>query len=127
MGLLAGTWAVVGFTTLTSPPKGTSAGLGILLVAAGVAVLVPAVAAVPTRLAPAAVLVLASLRFGVTGAYHLSGGDAGWKAAAGIAGLVLGAAALYTALALELEGTTGRSVLPVGRRSAGGPGAGAPL
>jgi succinate-acetate transporter protein len=115
MGVLAGTWAVVGLTTFTSPPGSTSPGLGVLLVTAGLAMLVPAVAAAPAKVAPAAVMGLAALRFLVTGAYQLSSGAA-WKAAAGWVGLLLGLVALYTALALELEGTTGRTVLPVGRR-----------
>jgi succinate-acetate transporter protein len=115
MGILAGTWAVVGLATLTSPPGSTSAGLGVLLVTSGLAMLVPAVAAFPAKVAPATVMGLAALRFLVTGAYQLTGG-AGWKAVAGWVGLLLGAVAFYTALAMELEGTTGRSVLPLGRR-----------
>jgi succinate-acetate transporter protein len=118
MGILAGTWAVIGLTTLTSPPGSTSAGLGILLVTSGLAMLVPAVGAAPTKVAAAAVMGLAALRFLVTGGYHLSG-SAGWKAAAGWVGLLLGAVAFYTALAMELEETTGRAVLPLGRRGAG--------
>jgi uncharacterized protein len=118
MGILAGTWAIVGFTTLTSPPGSTSAGLGVLLVTSGLAMLVPAVAAAPAKVAPAAVMGLAALRFLVTGAHHLSG-SAAWKNAAGWVGLLLGAVAFYTALAMELEGTTGRSVLPLGRRGPG--------
>jgi uncharacterized protein len=115
MGILAGTWAVVGLATLTSPPGSTSAGLGVLLVTSGLAMLVPAVAAAPAKAAAAAVMGLAALRFLVTGAYQLTG-SAAWKGIAGWVGLLLGAVALYTALAMELEGTTGRTVLPLGRR-----------
>jgi uncharacterized protein len=118
MGVLAGTWAVVGLATLTSPPGSTSPGLGVLLLTSGLAMLVPAVAAAPAKAAPAAVMGLAALRFLTTGAYEL-GGSAGWRATAGWVGLLLGAVALYTALAMELEGTTGRTVLPVGRRGPG--------
>jgi uncharacterized protein len=117
MGVLAGTWAVVGLTTLTSPPGGTSTGLGVLLVTSGPAMLVPAVAAAPVKAAPAAVMGLAALRFLTTGGYELSG-SAGWKATAGWVGLLLAVVAFYTALAMELEGTTGRTVLPLGRRGA---------
>jgi uncharacterized protein len=35
MGVLAGTWGVVGLTTYTSPPGATSRGLGMLLFAPG--------------------------------------------------------------------------------------------
>lgn len=48
-------------------------------------------------------------------------GAAGWTAAAGWMGLALGLVALYTALALELEDTRARTVLPVGRRGVGAP------
>ncbi len=115
MGVLTGTWAVVGLTTLTSPPGTASPGLGVLLLTAGVAMLVPAGAAVGSKLVPAAVMGLAAARFAVTGAYELTG-SATWQTAAGWVGIGLAALALYAALALELEGALGRTVLPVGRR-----------
>jgi uncharacterized protein len=118
MGLLAGTWAVVGFTTLTSVPGTVSPGLGVLLLTAGVGMLVPAAGAVSSKIAPALVMALAGCRFAVTGVYQLDG-SAAWKAAAGWTGLVLAVVALYTALALQLEGGGERTVLPVGRRGAG--------
>ena len=116
MGVLAGTWATVGLTTLTSPPGTTSPGLGVLLITAGIAMLVPAAAAT-TKLVPAAVMATAGIRFAVTGGYELTG-STGWQAAAGLVGLLLAALALYAALALELEGTHGRTILPLGRRGA---------
>ncbi|MGY1691460.1 hypothetical protein [Geodermatophilus sp. SYSU D01105] len=118
MGVLTGTWAVVALTTLTSPPGATSAGLGVLLVTAGVTMQVPAAAAAASKLVPAAVMCLAGIRFAVTGAAHLTG-SAAWQTAAGWVGLALGVLALYAALALELEGSEGRTVLPLGRRGAG--------
>jgi succinate-acetate transporter protein len=118
MGLLAGTWAVAGFTTLTSPPGATSAGLGVLLLVAGLSMFVPAAAAVKSKVAPAAVMALAGTRFVVTGFYELTG-SAGWKAAAGWVGIALAVLALYAALALELKATRESTVLPVGRRGAG--------
>jgi succinate-acetate transporter protein len=118
MGILSGTWAVVGYTTLTSPPGAVSDGLGVLLVTAGIAMLVPATSAVTSKLVPAAVMALAGVRFAVTGAYQLTG-SGNWKGAAGWVGLALAAVALYAAVALELEGSTGRTVLPVGRLGQG--------
>ena len=114
MGVLTGTWGVVGLATLTSPPGATSKELGVLLVTAGICMLVPAVSA-GTKLVPAAVMFLAGVRFAVTGAYQLTG-SADWKTTAGWAGLVLGAVALYAALALEVEASHRRTVLPLGRR-----------
>jgi succinate-acetate transporter protein len=123
MGVLAGTWGTVGLTTLTSPPGATSKGLGVLLVAAGICMFVPAAAA-SAKLIPASVMGLAGVRFLVTGGYELSA-SAPWKTAAGWVGLALGALALYAALALALEGSAGRTLLPLGRRQ-GGPHAGEP-
>jgi uncharacterized protein len=114
MGVLAGTWGTVGLTTLTSPPGAVSAGLGVFLLTAGVCMWVPAAAAM-AKLVPATVMALAGLRFVVTGAYELTG-SAAWKAAAGWVGLLLGAVAVYAALALALEANAGRTVLPLGRR-----------
>ena len=116
MGILTGTWAVVGITTLTSPPGAVSDGLGVFLVVAGICMLVPAVSA-GSKLVPAAVMALAGVRFAVTGAYHLTG-SAGWKTTAGWVGLALAVVALYAALALELEGSHRRTILPLGRRGA---------
>lgn len=115
MGVLAGTWAVVGLATLTSPPGTASGGLGVLLLCSAVSMSVPAAAAATSKAVPALVMGLAALRFAVTGAYELTG-SGGWKGAAGLVGLVLAAVAVYAALAMELEGTTGRTVLPLGRR-----------
>lgn len=118
MGVLAGTWAVVGLTTLTSPPGATSEGLGVFLISAGLAMFLTAAGAMGSKLVPAAVMTLAGVRFVVTGIYDLSA-SGGWKAAAGWVGLLLAAVAFYAALALQLEGATGRTMLPLGRRGAG--------
>ena len=114
MGVLTGTWAVVGLTTYTSPPGSTSAGLGVLLVTAGLAMFVPAVSGL-AKLVPAAVMGLAGVRFVVTGIYELQASPA-WKSAAGWVGLALAVLALYAALALELEASHGRTILSLGRR-----------
>lgn len=117
MGLLAGTWGVLGLTTYTSPPGAVSAGLGVVLVTAGVAMAVPALSAT-AKLVPAAVMGLAGIRFAVTGVYELTGSPA-WESVAGWVGLGLAGLALYAALALELEGARERTVLPLARRGPG--------
>lgn len=114
VALQGGTWALIGLTTLTSRPGATSSGLGVLLLTAAVALLVPAVAG-RSKLAAAAVLGGTAVRFAVTGGYEVTA-SAGWKAAAGWTGLVLAVVALYAALAFELEGARRRTVLPLGRR-----------
>lgn len=115
MGLLAGTWAVAGFATLTSPPGTVSEGLGVVLLVAGLAMLVPAAVAAASKVVPAAVMALAGTRFIVTGTYEITGSGA-WKTTAGWVGLALAVVAFYAALALELESVRERTVLPVGRR-----------
>jgi shikimate kinase len=60
----------------------------------------------------------AATRFAVTGVYELTE-SAAWKTAAGRVGIALALVGLYAALALELEGTKEKTVLPVGRRGAG--------
>jgi succinate-acetate transporter protein len=116
MGILAGTWLSIGLVRLTGEPGSTSDALGLFLLLAAVAMLVPASAAATAKLAPLAVLGTTALRFATTGLYELTASD-GWKAAAGVVGLVLCALAVYTALAMALEDALRRTVLPVGRRA----------
>jgi uncharacterized protein len=118
MGLLAGTWLSVGLVTLTSPPGSTSDALGLLLLVAAVALLIPAGAASASKLAATAVLGLTALRFATAGIYELSGQEA-WSDVTGVVGLVLCAAAFYVALAMALEDAQRRTLLPLGRRGAG--------
>lgn len=117
MAVLAGSWGAAGLVTLTSPPGAASAGLGVLLLGAAAAMLVPAAAATG-KLVAAGVMGLTSLRFAVTGVAELTGSSA-WFTAAAVVGLVLAAVALYAALALELEDARHATVLPVGRRGGG--------
>jgi uncharacterized protein len=111
--LQAGAWGIVGLVSLTTPAGATSPGLGVLLMTAAVAVLIPGVAGY-SKLVPAAVMVGTAIRFAITGGYELTSSLA-WKAAAGWAGIALAALALYAALALELEGVRRHTILPVGR------------
>ena len=117
MGVLAGTWATAGYTTLTSQPGSTSQGLGIVLLSAAAAMLVPASAA-SGKLVAAGVMSLAAARFAVTGLYELTASPA-WKTTAGIVGLLLAAAALYAAAGFELEDAKRTTVLPLLRRGPG--------
>lgn len=114
MGVLAGTWAAAGLATLTSPPGANSPGLGVVLLASGAAMLVPA-AGGRHKVVAATVMALSALRFTVTGVAEISG-TPGWLTTAGWVGVVLAAVSLYAALAFELEGTDKRDVLPLWRR-----------
>ena len=116
MGVLAGTWGAA-LITLTGAPGASSPALGVLFLASAVSMLVP-VSAATAKLAAAGVMGLTSVRFTLTGIAELTDASE-WKTAAGVAGLVLAAVALYAALAFELEDAQHRTLLPVGRRGAG--------
>jgi succinate-acetate transporter protein len=118
MATLALSWLVVGWVMNTSPPGTTSRALGLLLIFSGGAMLLIAATAALSKLVPAAVFLVASLRFFATAGYHLGGGQ-GWQRVAGVIGLVLFALAMYAAWAATLEDAVGRTVLPLGRRGKG--------
>jgi uncharacterized protein len=117
MGVLAGTWGAVALVTLSTPPGASSAGLGVLLLCAAAALVVPASAGTGKPVA-SAVMSLSALRFALTGVAEVSGSTA-WLSVAGVTGLVLGVVALYAALAFELEDVRGHAVLPLFRRAPG--------
>jgi len=118
MGVLAGAWLSIGLVMLTSPPGSVSDALGLFLLLAALAMLVPAAAATTGKLVPALVLATTAVRFAATGLYQLTESD-GWKTAAGVIGLVLCALAVYAALAMALEDARRETILPLGRRAAG--------
>jgi uncharacterized protein len=118
MGILCGTWLSVGLVTLTSPAGSTSDALGLFLLLAAVAMLIPALAALTGKLVAVAVLGTTALRFACTGMYELTVSDT-WKDIAGVVGLALCAIAIYAALAIAMEDARRQTVLPTGRRGAG--------
>ncbi len=118
MGILAAAWLTVGLVKLNSAPRATSAVLGVFLIFAGAALLIPALGAALGKLVPAVVLLTAAVRFFLTGLYQLSA-NPGLQYAAGIVGLVLLAVAFYAALALEIEDVRRKTVLPVLRVGSG--------
>lgn len=117
MGILSGTWGAVCLVTLTSPPGAASDGLGVLLLASAACLLIPAAAA-RTKLVPALVIATSAARFAVTGIAQIDGGRQ-WMQTAGGVGLGLAVLSIYAALALELEDSQSRTVLPLGRTGAG--------
>jgi uncharacterized protein len=117
MGVLAGTWAAVGWAVLLSPPGATSSALGVLLLCSAVAMCVPTAAAT-SKVAAMAVMGLSAVRFAVTGVGQLTGSST-WLTVAGWVGVALGIVAAYAALSFELEDVRHSTVLPVGRRAAG--------
>lgn len=121
MGMLSGTWFVVGLVTLTSPPGSTSNALGIFLLVIGLQLLAPALSSLPTKSVAAAVFAAVGIRFAFTGVYELTASGT-WEDVAGIVGLVLFVLAAYAGLALTLaDARHGHGPLPVGRGSDGSP------
>jgi succinate-acetate transporter protein len=118
IGVLSVTWLSYGLLLVESRSGSRSATAAVLLFAAAAALAPGAVTSALSKLIPAAVLAAASLRLLLTGLYEKLG-STGWKHASGWEGLILAAAALYAALASDLEGSTRRDVLPLGRRGAG--------
>jgi uncharacterized protein len=118
MGVLAGTWLSVALVKLTGAPGATSDPLGLLLLLAAVAMLVPAAAAATGKLVPAAVLATTAVRFATTGLHELTASST-WEAVAGVVGLLLCALAVYAAAAMAIEDARRETVLPVGRRGFG--------
>ena len=117
MGILSGTWGAACLTTLTSPPGAASEGLGVILLASAACLLVPAVAA-RSKAVPALVIATSAARFALTGIAEIDGGRT-WMQAAGWLGVALAVISGYAALALELEGSESRTVLPLGRTGRG--------
>jgi uncharacterized protein len=117
MGILAGAWASVGIVNLTSPAATTSEALGLLLLVAGTAMLIPASAGAVGKLVPALVLATAGLRFALTGAYEI--GSDPFRDIAGVTGVALAVLAFYAALAMTLEDVQRREILPLLRRGEG--------
>lgn len=114
IGVQSVTWLALGLLLYTGSPGSVSATVGIFLFAAAAALLPSALTACLTKLVPGGVMLGTALRFVLTGLYEKLGSStlehsAGWE------GLVLAAAALYAALASDLEGSFRRPVLPLGR------------
>src|SRR5215217_5972127 len=118
MGILAGTWLSIALIKLTGPAGATSDPLGILLLLAAVAMLIPAAASATGKLVPAAVLATTALRFATTGLYEITASPT-WQGIAGVIGLILCALAAYAAAAMAIEDVKHEPVLPLGRRNAG--------
>lgn len=114
MGVLSGTWAATGVSTLVTRPGHAEAGLGVVLVVAAGALLVPTAVGAISKVLVALVMGGAAARFAINGGYELTGARA-WEHSSGIAGIAVAALAGYAAAAFDLEGALGHAALPVGR------------
>lgn len=117
MGTLAGGWACIGAIELLGG-RGMSQALATFLFVAATGVVLSAVTAAQTKVVPAIVMLTTAIRWYLTAGYRIGGGSA-WKDAAGYAGLILAALALYAAYSLETEDIRRRTVLPTLRHGRG--------
>lgn len=113
MGILTGTWSMIGVSTLLGEPGATSPALGVALILAGMAIFIPAIGGMAKKLA-AAVMILGGIRYIITGIAEVSGASV-WMAIAGWSGIALAALAFYAALGFSLEDAHHRPVIPVFR------------
>jgi len=118
MGILAGTWLATSLIMRQLPPGGTSDALGLFLVMAGVAMVLPAIGSSLGKLVATAVLAVTALRFAANGIYQLSDSNA-WRELSAAIGAVLCVIAIYAALAMLLEDVRRGTVLPTFRRGRG--------
>ncbi|HET6963723.1 MAG TPA: hypothetical protein VFH58_03060 [Acidimicrobiales bacterium] len=114
MGVLSFSWVTLGLLLLTSRPGSTSAAVAVFLFAAGAAMLPAVISASISKLVPALILLMAAAKFVLTGVYEYTAWVS-WERVAGWEGIVLGAVAIYGALAADLEGEMHRTILPMGR------------
>ncbi len=115
LGVSGATWLLIGLSTLLRPAPHTDHALGVFLLMAAAAVAVPALPSAAMKVIPALVLMLTAVRFLLTGLYELTASTT-IEDIAGTIGLILVAAAVYAALALEVESAKRHTVLPVLRR-----------
>jgi succinate-acetate transporter protein len=116
---LAAAWLAIALALINAPHGAftPSRPIGLLSFAVAAALLIPAAAdSRGGSLLTAATIAAASVRFLLTGIVALTTSTA-LRDAAGAWGFVVGGVALYAALALELEGSTGKAVLPTLRRT----------
>lgn len=116
---LAAAWLGIALDLINAPPGSFSPSnaTGMLSFAVAAALLIPAAADLRGgSFLPAGTLAFTSSRFvltGITGLTH----SVGLKHATGVVGWCVAGAALYTALALELESSQSKELLPTFRRS----------
>lgn len=118
VGILATGWLAFGLIQIVAPPSHPTGGLGLLLLAVAGLLVCSSLAVGLAKPLPAAVFLLAAVRFVLAGIYHLNS-NGSVQDAAGVVGLVVTGLAAYCALAFELEGQMRQPVLPTFRRGSG--------
>jgi succinate-acetate transporter protein len=112
---LSAAWAATAVTLVHGPPGALSRPLAIFLLVLAVVMIVMSVTALAGKPLFGVLLMIGACRFALTGVYQASG-ITGVEQAAGWLGVPLAVFALYGGLALLLEESKQRMVLPLGRR-----------
>ncbi|MCL2729731.1 MAG: GPR1/FUN34/YaaH family transporter [Actinomycetia bacterium] len=112
---LAAAWAATSVTVMGGAPGALNQGLGIFLFTLAVLMLIMSVTAMTGKPLFGVLLLIGACRFALTGVYQVTGVSvveqiAGWL------GLPLALFALYGGLAMLLEESYQRMILPLGRR-----------
>jgi uncharacterized protein len=112
---LSAAWAATAINLLHGPPGALSRPLAVFMLVLALVMLVMSATAVTGKPLFGILLVIGACRFALTGVYQVTG-NTGVEHAAGWLGLPLALFALYGGLALLLEESYQRMVLPLGRR-----------
>lgn len=115
LGLFSFAWLATALVTLNVDPGATSGALGLLELSLAVILVFIGAAAFLGKPVLAAVIVLASVRFGLNGVYDLFAISA-VQTASGFLGLLIALLSLYGGLAFGIEDLLHRTILPIGRR-----------
>lgn len=115
LGLVSFSWLGTAFVEYTSFPAQTSAALGVFSLILSVILLCVGIIGALGKTLLAAVILLASARFCLNGVYELTGSTS-LLTPSGIVGCAILLSTLYGGLALAVEDTQHRTVLPIGRR-----------
>ena len=117
LGVFSGSWFASGWALYTSTPGSTSASFGFFLAGFGTAVFMLAIVSAPAKPLFTVILLGSTARMGFDSGYELTARH--WiLVAAGWTAFCLFLLAIYGGLALALEDTQRRDVLPVFRRGA---------
>ncbi len=112
IGVQGASWLTIGLLLITSSPGSRSAGLALFLFVAAAALLSAVIVAAGSMVVPALVMAGTAARFVMTGLFERTG-NITWEHVSGWEGVALAGLALYAAVALDLESTHHRTVLPI--------------
>lgn len=115
LGIFSFAWLASALVIYLSAPDTTSGALGFFDLSLAAILVTVSMVAVMGKPLLAAVIALASVRFGLNGLYEILGSMA-VQTSSGYVGLLIAAISLYGGLAFGIEDVQHRTVLPLGRR-----------